>query len=525
MDEAWRANCWPDHGWGGNQGLLTDAVYAKSYVKSNELSQKLLADAGKNLAAAVKRNSPAQIPVAVFNPLAWQRTDVVECECSLPAEWEGVTLRDETGHTVTCEVVRPTSGAAKLLFLADVDSLGYRTYYLERGPASANSNGQITGSAIENSSLRLALGPAGLKSVYDKQQKWEVLRTDKFQGGEVLQFTAPGLAWEDPEIVTMANFDRTAQHPLRTRRMERTPLRSTVVRETAFKDFRLEQTIHLYHELARVDVETALLNWSGQRDRELRVAFPINLDDARLSYEVPFGTVEIGKDEVDFTELPFDDDTQFASGIYGGTAPLRFREAVNWIDASSRGYQRAGCLAASDSTVHLFHDETTNPVAYPLLQHVLLSTRKSLAWNPDYWFTQKGDHRYRASLMPHAGDWRRRYRDAIGFNYPLVACVGEASTSASGEPLPAAHSFLRIVPANLILTAMKKSEDSEHVVLRFYEAEGNQTEARIHLSKPIRSAWRTNLIEENQDALAPNTDGSLSLKVRPWEIVTLKLAV
>ena len=35
-------------------------------------------------------------------------------------------------------------------------------------------------------------------------------------------FTAPGLAWEDPEIVTMANFERTGNHPFLVRSFART---------------------------------------------------------------------------------------------------------------------------------------------------------------------------------------------------------------------------------------------------------------------------------------------------------------
>ena len=54
---------------------------------------------------------------------------------------------------------------------------------------------------------------------------------------------------------------------------------------------------------------------------------------------------------------------------------------------------------------------------------------------------------------------------------------------------------------------------------------GTQTDARIQLPRAIRSAWRTSLIEENQESLTPNADGSLSLKIQPWEITTLKLEV
>ena len=526
MAEGWQANCWPDHGWGGNQGLLTDAVYAQSYFKSKELSRKLLSDAGAALSAGVKRNTPSQIPVVVFNSLSWRRTDLAQCEVKLPAGWSGAALRDEAGHTINLEIIPPKSPGdpVTLVFLAeDIPSTGYRTYYLEQASAATPST-PIAGNTIENRFFRVALGKAGLESVYDKRQKWEVLRTDKFEGGEVLQFTAPGVAWQDPEIVTMADFDRTGNHPFPVRSFTRTAVRSTAVREAAFKNFRLRESFHLYHGLARLDVETELLGWDGQKDRELRLVFPINIEDARLSYEVPFGTVEIGKDELDFTLLYPDDHSQFKPNLYGGEAPLRFREAVNWIDASSRSYQRTGCLAAADCTVHLFRDETPDPVPYPVLQHVLLSTRKSLAWNPEYWFTQAGDHRYRAALMPHQGDWRLRYRDAIAFNYPLVAFVGEQLQAQTGKVMPVQQSFLRLEPSNLILTAMKKSEDSNQVVLRFYEAEGNRTDARIQLPRAIRSAWRTSLIEENQESLTPNDDGSLSLKIRPWEITTLKLA-
>ena len=65
--------------------------------------------------------------------------------------------------------------------------------------------------------------------------------------------------------------------------------------------------------------------------------------------------------------------------------------------------------------MHLFKDESPYPVSYPVLQHVLISTRLSQAWNPDYWLTQPGNHRYRLALYPHKGNWRLRYRDAIAF--------------------------------------------------------------------------------------------------------------
>jgi alpha-mannosidase len=528
FEDAWKADVWPDHGWGGNHGLLTDQVYHEYYARSKTLSDQILGGVGSEMASRAAKTADNQIPMVVFNPLSWERTDLVECQFRTPPGWANLTLRDSTGKETPYEVSEGNLRAptTTLLFLAEaVPPVGYKTYYLTSSSMPAPSPSPLTGDVVENQFYRLTFGAGGIKSLYDKRLQWEVLRTEKFDGGEVLQFTAPGQAWEDPEIVTVENFDKTSNHAFPFKRFSKTALRTTAVREAQFKDFTLRESFHLYEQLDRVDMEVEILNWNGTRERELRVVFPINLDEARLSYEVPFGTVEIGKNELDFSLLPPDNDTQFTPAIYGGKHPLSFREAINWIDASSPDYLSSGCLAASDMTVHLFRDETANPVSYPMLQHVLLSVRKSLAWNPEYWFTQPGDHRYRMSLLPHRGNWRLRYREAIGFNHQLVAFVADATAHAAAAALPESARYLRLDPPNLILTAMKKSENSDFVTIRFYEAEGFDCTARVQLSKSIREAWRTNLIEENEEAIKPVDDGTVKLAIRPWEIVTIKVSV
>lgn len=523
--EAWRANCWPDHGWGGNRGVVTDSVYIASYEKSNKLADDLLSTAGQRLVKSVKPAAGNQAPLVVFNPLTWERTGVVQYQFLKPSGWDGVAVRDETGKETPVELSGGESEGSpvQVVFVAEsVPSLGYRTYSI--GPAPSPSPAKsLTGRIAENQFFKVVFGDGGIKSLYDKRLRWETLRTEKFDGAEVIQFTAPGSAWEDPEIVTMENFDRTSNHPFPFKSFVEGPVRTTAVREASFGHFTLRERFHLYHELDQIQIELAVLDWDGQKERELRVVFPVNLDGARMTYEVPFGKVEMGKDELNFALLPPDPDTAFRPDIYGGDHPLAYREAINWIDASSPDYLAHGLLSASDTTVHLFRDETADPAPYPLLQHVLLSTRKSLAWNPDNWFTQKGSHRYRMSLLPHKGDWRLRYREALDFNYPLWAFSD--SYGQSGQPAGMSQSFLRLDPANLVLTALKRSEDDNRLVLRFYEAEGFKTPAQIHFAKPISQAWRASLIEYDEEPMHPAADGSLQFSVKPWEIVTLKVAL
>ncbi len=525
--DAWKANTWPDHGWGGNLGTKTDQEYADSYAASRRMAETLLSRASSRLMLGMPLGSTSKIPIVVYNFLSWIRTDVVECVIQIPEHWPGWILVDEADREVLCEKAEDgTSGATKIAFLAEqIPAVGYRCFFLQAASSMPRNSSPLTGETMENSFFRIEFGRGGIKSLYDKQRNWEVLRTDKFDGAEVLNFRAPGNAWEDTESVGMQDFDRTANHDFRLLRFSESPLRATAIREAHFKNFTLRAHFHLYTRIERLDIEMEIADWDGEKARELRVAFPINLDAARLSYEVPFGTVEIGKDELDFSRLPSNVDSQFNPRLYGGDRPLKFREAINWIDASSPDYLKAGCMAASDTTVHIFQDETSNPVSYPVLQHVLLATRKSLAWNPDYWYTQKGSHRYRLALLPHDGNWRLRFREAIGLNYPLIAFVRTDTATVHDKSLPTSRSFLSLNPSSLILTAMKKSEDDDRIIIRFYEAERNKCTARIRLPVPIRNAWKASLIEEDDAALQPLDDGSLEYPVSPCEIVTLKIAV
>jgi alpha-mannosidase len=327
FEEAWRANCWPDHGWGGNKGVMTDAVFVTSYEKSRQLADRLLSGAGRKLAAAVRLSADAGPSFVVFNPLNWERTDVAEVRFELPTGWEGFSVIDESGENVPYEIdnrnpaagrsVGETQGLRFVFVARGVPSLGYRTYALKPAPRAAGFT-PLSGEMAENSFFKLIFGQGGIKSLYDKRRGWEVFKTGKFDAGEVIQLTALGYAWDDPQDISMKDFDRTGRHPFPFKSFARTPVRVTAIREAAFENFRLRQLLHLYHALDRIDLELEVLDWDGQKERELRVVFPINLDAARITYEAPFGKVELGQDELDYSLLPADPlRTWFAEVPYG----------------------------------------------------------------------------------------------------------------------------------------------------------------------------------------------------------------
>ena len=267
-------------------------------------------------------------------------------------------------------------------------------------------------------------------------------------------------------------------------------------------------------------VEADVLNWTGVIAHELRIVFPVKLDQSfKASYEIPFGTLEMGCDEIDYSLLPENFESLFTPEKYG-RKDLPYREAVNWVDVSSGDYQGKGCLFASDMTVHLFRDETTNPVDYPVVQHVLLSTRESLAWNPEYSFTQAGSHSYRMALYPHQGGWRVAYKNGQAFNKPLIAFSGKGSSNTT---CPNSQSFLKVEPSNMIVSAMKQAEDGKGTIIRLYEAEGKFTKTKISGFKPFSNVLLTDMIEYDKQDLPLNADGSVDISVKPWEIITIRV--
>jgi alpha-mannosidase len=81
---------------------------------------------------------------------------------------------------------------------------------------------------------------------------------------------------------------------------------------------------------------------------------------------------------------------------------------------------------------------------------------------------------------------------------------------------------LSIAPDNLIMSALKKAESEDALIVRFFETEGKQCKAALKLPDQINAAKVVNLLEENEADL--NVDnGKLEMDVNPYEIVTLKL--
>ncbi len=130
-----------------------------------------------------------------------------------------------------------------------------------------------------------------------------------------------------------------------------------------------------------------------------------------------------------------------------------------------------------------------------------------------------GAHTFEYAVQLHDGDWRQAEmcKKAQEFHHLPIAIQAEGSGY-----LPPEFSFMEISPNNLILSALKKAEDSDEVILRFFETKGEPTEARIEVFREIKRLTLVDLLEREEGEV-PFTSRGFILSVKPFEIVTLKL--
>ena len=527
MKEAWMSAIYPDHGWGGKEGQVTDRLFRKKYEAARDKGWEMLDAALRRIAPRIKTAPAKGLPVILYNSLSWPRTGPAVVFVRKPAGL--FAIKDALGNAAPVQVLPPlpdqADGVARLEFIArDVPSLGYKTYYLSEDKAAASAAstaggalGRIQGSVYENDFYKVTFGPGGLKSLFDKELGRELLNTGKFLGFEVFTMQSVGSgAGEFGRVQqpTMEGFDKLSAHQpgWALEPSESGPVRTVFSLKQSLPDCTVREKIVIYDTLKRIDCEVELRGWDGSPYREFRMALPVAAPDGKIAYEVPMGVVEVGTSEAAGTGGP-----AYGTLVYDEEmSKIRPREVQNFLNVSGAGFglTLSTCVAVND-----FQDPTTDPVGYPVLQAVLLASRRS-CHSQGNWYLQEGDHAYKFSIASHAPGWRNGYKPGIGANVPFFAVVGPRPDAAAA--LPEQMSFFTASAGNVVFSTIKKAEDDDSVVVRCYDIEGRDADVEIGSFAAIGKAEKVNMIEEEGTALAAARN-SVKIKIGHNAVETLKL--
>jgi alpha-mannosidase len=141
---------------------------------------------------------------------------------------------------------------------------------------------------------------------------------------------------------------------------------------------------------------------------------------------------------------------------------------------------------------------------------------------PDNRIADQGFHEFTYSLYAHSGDWKtgNTMRQGYELNYPLIPVISQPHAGL----WKATQSFSRIDSGNVILTVVKKAEDDNGLIFRFYEFEGKPVEVRLQLPRKAASAVETNLMEKRGRAITIAPSGrELVVPTGPYEIKTVEV--
>ncbi len=445
------------------------------------------------IASEIDTHSTPGVPVIISNPLAWSRTDVVELDVQMPQPAkDGVSVIDAKGRVLPSQVLSEDSATNTFDLLVeaqDVPSLGYEVLHVVPGRRPFSTDLKATGTTLENDALRVAVDPhtGCITSLYDKRSKFESIASGGC-GNQLVAFKDTPKdydAWNidaDFEKV-FTNLDEADSVEL----IEHGALRAVIRVTRTWQKSKFVQDITLYGGLDRVDVSNDI-DWHEEHIL-LKAAFPLAASSAEATFEIPYGTIERpttrnNKVEQAKFEVPAMRWADLGDGHHG----------FSLINESKYGYDAKGNV-------------------------LRISLLRSPTWpDPD---ADRGRHRFRYSLYPHSGDWRQAMtvRRGYDFNYELLSM----QLAPHEGKLPPEHSFVTVDNPNVVLTAMKKAEDSNALILRFYEWAGKTGVVRLSVPEGAASATLTNLMETPEGTPLPVTSNQVTVPVHPFEIVTVRV--
>ena len=518
LNKAWEAKIFPDHGWGGKHGDITDDYYLSKYVFAKEEAEKIVDQNLNELASKIKTDSHKGTPLVVFNSMNELRSDKVCTRMSFDkADAFGLEVADGAGKEVKSQLSSVSSfedgslKSATLQFIAEnIPPIGYRTFFLHPLKKSEPKSLPAFQKQAENRFYRLTFADGGLSSIFDKELNQELVDPAKFKAGEIFNMHSEGNGageFADIQKPDMKDFDKTGNYPTKWEIEEDGPVFTCYKYRQHIKYAVVEQRIKLFHQQKRIDFETELLNWEGVLYHEFRMALPLKMTDGQVSYEVPFGVVEVGKDEI-----------AGAAGERYQTVckDIHPRGIQNWISSSNADF---GVTLSSTVAVADWIDPTDHPVKNQMLQPILLASRKSCHWVGNE-YLQTGDHSFSFSMTSHKPGWQNGALFGRESNEKLL--VVKQMQRFEHALLPETLSFFKTEQSDVEIPTIKKAEDSDEAIIRLVDTSGEDQDVSLYRFKDFARAMHTNLIESDQQPI-PVKGKSLSFKLGHHAIETIKV--
>ncbi|MBE6726258.1 MAG: alpha-mannosidase [Ruminococcaceae bacterium] len=388
-------------------------------------------------------NEGVGTPIVVFNSHPWDVTAFVTVH-DLPKR-----VTDENGVPLPCQSVRSprTNGRNdkwEIGFLVTIPALGYKTlraFYQDEAEEGKNPFA-VGETFIENDRIRLTFDPATGELVS---------MTEKGTGRELLSGPTETVLMDETDSDTWAHgikaFRKVAEvfRSGEIKVIESGPVRATVRTWQRGEHTVIRRDYSLVAGSDQVTVRTKVD--FREHHRMLKFRIPTAVQNPKILCEIPFGTIE----------RPADGSEQVCHRWFAATDPGQGGEGLAVLNDAKYSF------AADGSVLEL-------TVLRGAIWADHFGTRDEFCEYMD-----QGEHEFTYALMPYRSVYETTKRAAELNQKPFAVL----ETFHKG-PLPQSYSGIR-VPDGILVTAVKKHEDSDAVTVRAYECEGKDTETGIEL--------------------------------------------
>ncbi|MFH0515881.1 alpha-mannosidase [Streptomyces sp. M41] len=351
----------------------------------------------------------------------------------------------------------------------------------------------VSGRVLDNGLLRVEIAEDGtLASVFDIRANREVLAE---QGNLLRLHTDLPNYWDAWDIDK--HYKNRCTDLLETEAVtvvEEGPLLGAIRVSRAFgKGSRITQTITVRAGSPRIDFETEI-DWH-ETEKILKAGFPVDIRAPHSSAEIQFGHIQ----------RPTHTNTSWEAA--------RFEVSGHrWVHIAEPGY---GVAVINDSTYGHDVSRTVREDGGTTTRVSLSLVRAPRVPDPE---ADQGRHRFTYALLPGAS-----IADAVAEGYALNLPLRIADAAGAPEPV------VSVTGDGVTVEAVKLADDrSGDVVVRLYESRGGRATGTVRPGFPLAEAQVTDLLERPleeavEEAVELTGDGGVSVTLRPFQVLTLRL--
>jgi alpha-mannosidase len=498
----------------------------------------------------------------VFNPLPWEREDLVNASLVFDSKErvESFRILDAEGREVpymlqerfdrdrgnTWNVV----DGYNVQFLSRVPACGYNSYKVTQAKACDYRKPSALGGrekgkslitahgAMENEYLMVRIQPDGSLNLFDKENKENYSGLNVFEdggdAGDEYNYSYPAIdrilntRGGRAEIKLLTDTPLFASYRINVKLSipcGLTPDRKSRSEKTLKHS--ISSIVTFWRGAKRVDVVTGINN--NAEDHRLRVLFP-----SRAKTDV---SVASGKFDILYRPVKSEPKGEYTE------EPSRTHPHDGWVMAHDR--KRGIMVAAQGLLEYEVREDAERTIALTLLRSVGWLSRPDLltrddnagppAPTPDA--QCPGNHTFHYAIIP-AGKRKSLgglQRQAYQHNIPMDSLQIQKNRTGGTLPpvdrkvypvdktLPLTESFISLEPEEMILTSAKKAEDANGIILRFFNSGEKDKNAILKLFKLPKKANLVNLNETPVKKIQVGRNGTIKVKAKKKEIVTVRL--